>query len=141
MARQSDYPGVYPYKGPEGKVLYYCRYPRSDGTWTTKRGFPSQRAANSFRTTAINDAKRGEVFTLVDGDARVVRPDELDAEGKTLVGDGAVRYRDVLTPAEVPPDADERHVPRARFHARLATGYGPAEAVEPLYLRVPDVDR
>ena len=63
MARQSDYPGVYPYDGPGGKVLYYCRYPRSDGTWTSKRGFPSQRAASSFRTTAINDASRGEVAT------------------------------------------------------------------------------
>jgi len=63
MARQSEYPGVYPYQAPGGKTLYYCRYPRSDGTWTTKRGFPSQRAANSFRTTAINDARRGAVAT------------------------------------------------------------------------------
>jgi len=38
-------------------------------------------------------------------------------------------------------DDDERHLPRARFHAQLATDFGPAEAVEPLYLRVPDADR
>jgi hypothetical protein len=54
-----------------------------------------------------------------------------------------VRYRAVLEAAgaEVPPDQDERHVPRARFHAQLARAFGPAEAVEPLYLRVPDADK
>jgi hypothetical protein len=59
------------------------------------------------------------------------------------VGNGAVRYRSVLEAAgaEVPPDADERHLPRARFHALLAHDFGSAEAVEPLYLRVPDADR
>jgi len=44
-------------------------------------------------------------------------------------------------PAVVPPDQDERHVPRARFHAQLARDFGPAEAIEPLYLRVPDADK
>jgi hypothetical protein len=41
----------------------------------------------------------------------------------------------------VPPDADERHVPRARFHAQLAHDFGPVELIEPLYLRVPDAER
>ena len=56
------------------------------------------------------------------------------------VGDGAVRYRGVLEEAgwEVPPDDDERHLPRARFHAGLARDFGPVELVEPLYVRVPD---
>jgi hypothetical protein len=56
------------------------------------------------------------------------------------VGDGAIRYRDTLEQggASVPPDDDERHLPRARFHAQLATGFGPVELVEPLYVRVPD---
>ena len=40
--------------------------------------------------------------------------------------------------AEVPPDDDERHLPRARFHAELARDFGPVELVEPLYVRVPD---
>ena len=40
--------------------------------------------------------------------------------------------------AVVPPDDDERHLPRARFHAELATGFGPVELVEPLYVRLPD---
>jgi hypothetical protein len=54
-----------------------------------------------------------------------------------------VRYRSVLEAAgaEIPPDGDERHLPRARFHALLARRFVPAEQVEPLYLRVPDADR
>jgi hypothetical protein len=43
--------------------------------------------------------------------------------------------------ARVPPDDDERHLPRARFHAALASDFGPADEVEPLYLRVPDAER
>jgi hypothetical protein len=39
----------------------------------------------------------------------------------------------------VPEDDDERHLPRARFHAVLAAAFGPAELVEPLYVRQPDV--
>ena len=60
--------------------------------------------------------------------------------GTTCVGDGALRYRETLEAAGavVPPDDDERHLPRARFHAQLARDFGPAELVEPLYVRVPD---
>ena len=84
------------------------------------------------------DAKRREVF--VPG-PRAVAPAELELEpGTTYVGDGAVRYRDVLEEAGavVPPDDDERHLPRARFHAALARDFGPVELVEPLYVRLPD---
>jgi hypothetical protein len=35
----------------------------------------------------------------------------------------------------------ELHLPRARFHALLARAFGPAEAVEPIYVRAPDADR
>jgi hypothetical protein len=54
-----------------------------------------------------------------------------------------VRYRALLEEqgAVVPPDDDERHVPRARFHAQLARDFGPVDAIEPLYLRVPDAER
>ena len=40
----------------------------------------------------------------------------------------------------VPPDSDEAHLVRARFHAALAAGFGPAEQAEPVYLRPPDAD-
>jgi len=43
--------------------------------------------------------------------------------------------------AEIPPDESELHLPRAAVHARLATDFGPAELVEPIYVRAPDADR
>ena len=75
---------------------------------------------------------------------RCLRPEELAlAPGTRCVGDGAVRYRAVLEAAgaEVPPAESELHVPRAHLHAGLARDFGPAEAVEPIYLRVPDAER
>ena len=41
----------------------------------------------------------------------------------------------------MPPDDSELHLPRARFHAALAREFGPAELVEPLYLRLPDAEQ
>jgi len=41
----------------------------------------------------------------------------------------------------VPPDGDERHVPRARWHALLVGDLGPVDEIQPLYLRVPDAER
>jgi tRNA threonylcarbamoyladenosine biosynthesis protein TsaB len=98
-------------------------------------------AANPLGATPIGDARRGEVF--ISG-PRVLRPDELDlARGTVCVGDGARRYRAVLEARglEVPPDADQRHVPRARFHALLAVEFGSADEVAPVYVRAPDADR
>lgn len=95
-------------------------------------------AAGAPGATPVIDAKRREVFVA---GPRALAPAELDvAPGSTCVGDGAVRYRDVLelAGAEVPPDEDERHLPRARFHAALAKDFGAVELVEPLYVRVPD---
>jgi hypothetical protein len=74
----------------------------------------------------------------------VLAPADIEVRpGTTYTGSGAVRYRAVFEAAggDVPPDEDERHLPRARFHAALARDFGPAERVEPLYLRVPDADR
>ena len=101
-------------------------------------------AAGAPGALPVIDARRREVFTLVDGEPRCVRPDELEpGPGAACVGDGAVRYRALLEAAgaNVPPDDSELHVPHARFHAELAHDFGPADLVEPLYLRVPDAER
>ena len=97
-------------------------------------------AAGAPGAVPVVDAGRREVFTLVGGEPVVCAP--RDVPGELCVGDGALRYREVLEErgAEVPPDGDERHLPRARFHARLARDFGPADAVEPLYLRIPDAE-
>jgi len=89
---------------------------------------------------AVIDARRHEVFVP----GRALAPAALVVEpGRLCIGNGAVRYRDVLEAkgAEIPPDGDDRHVPRARFHAQLARDFRPAEEVEPLYLRLPDADK
>ena len=99
-------------------------------------------AAGAPGALPVVDAGRREVFTLVDGRPVVCAPHDVSADG-LCVGDGALRYRSVLEErgASVPPDDDERHVPRARFHAELARDFGHAEAVEPLYLRLPDAEQ
>lgn len=100
-------------------------------------------AAGSPGAVPVIDAGRREVFTLGAGGPACCKPQELDFEpGTVCVGDGAVRYRALLESngAEIPPDDDERHLPRARFHAQLARDFGPADAVEPLYLRIPDAE-
>ena len=97
-------------------------------------------AAGAPGALPVIDARRREVFVP----GRVLAPAELDVEpGRLCIGSGAVRYRDVFEGkgAVIPADGDERHVPRARFHAQLARDFGPAEEVEPLYLRLPDADK
>jgi tRNA threonylcarbamoyladenosine biosynthesis protein TsaB len=92
----------------------------------------------------VIDARRHEVFTVLDGEPVAIAPEQLTSVRATAcVGDGAVRYRQVLEAAgaDVPPDDSDVHVPRASLHAKLARDFGPAEAVEPLYVRVPDAER
>ena len=103
-------------------------------------------AAGAPGALPVLDARRREVFTLRGGEPRVVAPAELARglePGAVCVGDGAIRYRALFEEAgvEVPPDDRDVHLPRARFHAQLAAGFGPAELVEPIYLRIPDADR
>jgi tRNA threonylcarbamoyl adenosine modification protein YeaZ len=101
-------------------------------------------AAGAPDALPVVDAKRREVFTVVGGEPHVLTPAELPLSDAVLcVGDGAQRYRQLLEErgAVVPPDDDERHLPRARFHAALAGEPGPVDELEPLYLRVPDADR
>ena len=101
-------------------------------------------AAGAPGAVPVVDARRNEVFALVDGEPSVLAPADLAIEpGTVYIGDGARRYRALFeaTGAVVPPDEDERHIPRARFHAALAGDLGPVDAIEPLYLRVPDAEK
>ena len=95
-------------------------------------------APNAF---PVIDARRGEVFVV---GPRAVRPEDvLIPPGSICIGDGAARYRDVLVErgAQVPPDASDLHLPRASLHASLASAFGPADEVEPVYVREPDAKR
>jgi len=98
-------------------------------------------AAGAPGAVPVVDARRREVFSLIDGELRCLAPEDLPPG--TLVGDGALRYRTRLEAAgaEVPPDDDPRHVPSARLHAALARDFGPPDAVEPIYVRVPDAEK
>jgi tRNA threonylcarbamoyladenosine biosynthesis protein TsaB len=101
-------------------------------------------AAGAPGAIPVIDARRREVFALLEGEPRCVAPAGLAVEaGRDYVGDGAVRYRATIEAAggSVPPDDDERHVPWARQHAALAHDAGPAELVEPVYLRLPDAEK
>jgi tRNA threonylcarbamoyladenosine biosynthesis protein TsaB len=88
----------------------------------------------------VIDARRREVF--VPGPLALA-PDDLELDPGTLaIGSGAVRYRHTLEAkgAVVPPDDDPIHVPFARLHAAIARDFGPADAVEPIYVRAPDAE-
>ena len=100
-------------------------------------------AAGAPDAAALIDAKRHELFLERDGEIVALPAAAFEAPGRTCVGDGAVRYREHLerAGADVPPDDSELHLPRARYHALLAKDFGPAERVEPVYVRQPDADR
>ena len=101
-------------------------------------------AAGAPGAVPVIDGRRGEVFTLESGAPVVRKPEALVVEaGRTYVGNGAVLYRAELEArgAEVPGDDDQRHIPWARHTAALARDSGPADAAEPIYLRVPDAEK
>jgi tRNA threonylcarbamoyladenosine biosynthesis protein TsaB len=103
-------------------------------------------AAGAPGALPVIDARRREVFTLIEGKPVAIGPEPLSntvLQSRICVGDGAIRYRAILEAggADVPPDSSPVHVPHASLHARLAREYGPAELVEPIYVRVPDADR
>ncbi len=113
-------------------------------------------APASAAVLAVIDARRGEVFAALfdDGAQRwppfAAAPDAVaarvaDAGLKPLaVGDGSVRFRDVLEGAavRVAPDDSRAHVVRGLSICRLARDVSPAppEAVLPDYLRSPDAE-
>jgi tRNA threonylcarbamoyladenosine biosynthesis protein TsaB len=98
---------------------------------------------------AVLDARRGQVFarrfsgTGPTTDIYCVRPEELLVEGEpVLVGDGAVRYRDVFTGlGRIPPDDSPLHRVTAAGHVISAdlTPVGPEDLV-PIYVREPDAE-
>jgi tRNA threonylcarbamoyladenosine biosynthesis protein TsaB len=101
-------------------------------------------AAGAPGALPVIDGRRREVFTLLDGEPRCLVAAELPVEpGRSYVGDGAVRHRGLIEAAGgmVAPDDAREHVPWARHHASLARDFGPADAAEPIYLRVPDAER
>ena len=101
-------------------------------------------AAGAPGAVPVIDARRREVFTLADGELACVPASDLRVEpARVYVGDGAVRYRDAIAGAGgiVPADDASEHVPWARQHAALARDFGPGEAAEPIYLRVPDAEK
>ena len=98
-------------------------------------------AVGTVRAFPVVDARRGEIFVL---GPQAVRPEDVVLPpGSICVGNGARRYRELLTArgADVPPDDSDLHVPRASLHASIATSFGPADAVAPVYVRDPDAKR
>ena len=93
-------------------------------------------------------AARDGAFPIIDARRRGVRrrpralePDDLELEhGALCVGSGAIRYRATIERmgGHVPDDDDALHVPHARLHAALAREFGPAEEIQPIYVRAPD---
>ena len=98
---------------------------------------------------AVLDARRGQVFARRFSGAGptteiyCVRPEELLVEGEpVLVGDGAVRYREVLTGlGRIPPDDSPLNRVTAAGHVVSAdlTPVGPEDLV-PIYVREPDAE-
>jgi tRNA threonylcarbamoyladenosine biosynthesis protein TsaB len=97
-------------------------------------------AAAADRAFPVIDARRGEVFVL---GPRAIRPEDVEVTpGSVCIGSGARRYRALFEArgVDVPPDDSDLHVPRASLHASIATTFGPADSVSPVYVRDPDAD-
>ena len=101
---------------------------------------------------AVLDARRGEAFAAEYEGATEIRapaavtPErlaEMARPGLLAVGDGSVRFRDVLEPAgvEIPADGSPLHRVSAlalgRLGAAVAAG---GQSVTPEYLRLPDAE-
>jgi tRNA threonylcarbamoyladenosine biosynthesis protein TsaB len=98
---------------------------------------------------AVLDARRGQVFARGFSEAGrttgiyCVKPEKLSAEGEpVLVGDGAVRYREVLSKlGRIPPDGSPLHRVTAAGHV-VSADLAPigAEDLVPIYVREPDAE-
>jgi tRNA threonylcarbamoyladenosine biosynthesis protein TsaB len=96
---------------------------------------------------AVLDARRGQVFARrfsqagPTTDIYCVKPEELAMDGAPLlVGDGAVRYQEVLS-GRIPPGGSPLHRVTAAGHVFCAdlSPVGP-ENVVPIYVREPDAE-
>ena len=109
--------------------------------------------AHGEATLAVLDARRGEAFVAAwRGGENLVPPaavtpallGEIARPGWLAVGDGAVRFRQVLEPSgvTVPADGSPLHRVSALSIADLAAGAPPTgrEGVIPEYLRLPDAE-
>jgi tRNA threonylcarbamoyladenosine biosynthesis protein TsaB len=98
---------------------------------------------------AVLDARRGQIFARRFSEAGpttgiyCVRPEELAAEGgPTLVGDGALRYRGVISGlGRIPPDDSPLHRVTAAGHV-VSADLAPVrpEDLVPIYVREPDAE-
>ncbi|TCJ15646.1 tRNA (adenosine(37)-N6)-threonylcarbamoyltransferase complex dimerization subunit type 1 TsaB [Rubrobacter taiwanensis] len=98
---------------------------------------------------AVIDARRREVFAQrfeagrPAGEILCSKPHDLRVEGSpVIVGDGAVRYREILEPLGIiPPDDSPLHRVSAAGHVLAADLEAvPAEDLIPLYIRRPDAE-
>jgi tRNA threonylcarbamoyladenosine biosynthesis protein TsaB len=103
---------------------------------------------------AVLDARRGEAFAAAwQGDEELLAPVAVRPEGLAAlaigpparawlaVGDGAVKFRSALAgAAEVPDDADARHLVSGLAVCRLGAAAAPIDrdALVPDYVRAPD---
>ncbi|HET7480800.1 MAG TPA: tRNA (adenosine(37)-N6)-threonylcarbamoyltransferase complex dimerization subunit type 1 TsaB [Rubrobacteraceae bacterium] len=98
---------------------------------------------------AVIDARRGQVFAqrFMDGgpagEIFCVKPEDLRVDGMPLLaGDGAVRYREVLSRlGNIPPDDSPLHRVSAAGHI-LSADLAVVAAVDlvPIYVREPDAE-
>jgi tRNA threonylcarbamoyladenosine biosynthesis protein TsaB len=111
------------------------------------------RPAGGGRVLAVLDARRGEAFVATyEGGERLAGPAAvtpailggMGRAGTLAVGDGAVRFREVLEPSgvEVPADGSPLHQVSALALAELARDAPAAgrDGVVPEYVRLPDAE-
>ena len=97
---------------------------------------------------AVLDAKRGEVFAQrfsgkAAGGLLCAKSEEISLKDSPLIiGDGAVRYRDILSGlGHIPPDGSPSHRVTATGHV-LSADLTPVEldSLVPIYVREPDAE-
>ncbi|HZC18475.1 MAG TPA: tRNA (adenosine(37)-N6)-threonylcarbamoyltransferase complex dimerization subunit type 1 TsaB [Rubrobacteraceae bacterium] len=125
----------------------------SKGSTLSALAAPALLAAGGSEVLAVLDARRRQVFAqrfMADGARKEIlclRPEELSAKlpsesTSLVVGDGAVRYREVLSSlGRIPDGSSPLHRVTAAGHV-LSADLSPVPAAEvvPLYLRKPDAE-